>query len=104
MEPESFFAEAAHEALQRFNFKEVPHQMQERPCDYLHFVETYKYFLDFLLVEFSQVSETVQNYQDLIDHDANTERLRHCCTEYFMRRIHNSLVNIKQTEFDQAAM
>ena len=69
--------------------------MHERPCDYLHFVETYKYFLDYLLVDFSQVSETVQNYQDLIDHDANTERLRHCCTEYFMRRIHNSLVNIK---------
>lgn len=67
-DPEQLFAEANHQAVRQFNFRDHPPVMQstirlgkknpgdpneKNPPDYLHFINTYKYFLDQLLVEFS---------------------------------------------------
>ena len=32
-----------------------------------------------------------------------SERIRHSCTEYFMRRIHNIFFKMNPTDFDQEA-
>ena len=52
-DPEQLFADANHRAVRQFNFRDFPSGMPDRPSDYLYFVNTYKYFLDQLLVEFS---------------------------------------------------
>ena len=56
------------------------------------------------MVEFSQNYDDVESYHDFLQKDAISERIRHSCTEYFMRRIHNIFFGMKPTEFDNAAL
>ena len=79
--------------------------MKKEPEDYANFVKTYKYFLDQLLVDFSQNYEQFESYEAFLQRDNETEKIRYSCTQYMMRRIHsNFFVKMSPSEFDNQAL
>ena len=75
--------------------------MKSEPDDYRNFVKTYKYFLDQLLVDFSQNYDNFESYEAFLHKDYETEKIRHSCTQYMMRRIHcNFFSKMTPSEFD----
>lgn len=79
-------------------------EINKVPNDYRNFVQTYKYFLDHLLIDFSQNYDTHQTYEEFLKKDNMTEKIRHSCASYIMRRIHsNFFIKMNPSEYDNQA-
>ena len=79
-------------------------EISKVPNDYRNFVQTYKYFLDHLLIDFSQNYDQFVNYEHFLQKDNATEQIRRSCASYIMRRIHsNFFIKMNFCEFDSQA-
>ena len=65
--------------------------VSEEIDDHGNFLRTFDFFLDNLLCDFSQSVFSVQNYDQILRMDMNTENIRQSCQEFILRRIHNCL-------------
>ena len=57
------------------------------------------------MVDFSQNYDQFESYEAFLQKDNETEKIRHSCTQYMMRRIHsNFFVKMTPSEFDNQAL
>lgn len=79
--------------------------VQSELQDYGNFKQTFDFFLDNLICEHSQNIEDVKNYDQLLQLDFHTEKIRQSCHEFILRRVHNSLFEkMTSSEWDKALM
>ena len=71
--------------------------------DHGNFLKTFDFFLDNLLCDFSQNVDAVRDYDQFLQQDMHTEKIRQSCQEFILRRIHNCLFEKMPTsEWDKA--
>jgi len=71
--------------------------------DHGNLLQTFDFFLDNLLCDLGQNSDSVRSYDELLQQDMNSEKIRPSCSEFILRRIHNVLFEkIEVSDWDKA--